>query len=78
MSNHDDRRVTELTRDELIELKQWMIDERNEAQGEGTSWGELGDADELITDEEVFERYRDVHFCDEDFFCNSDADEEDD
>lgn len=66
-----DRRVTELTRDELYELKQILIDERDEALGEGTSWDELANADDYISDEEVFERYRDTTFCSDDFFCNS-------
>ena len=31
------------------------------------SWGELAIADEMVSDEEIFEAYKDVEFVEEDF-----------
>ena len=64
--------VQELTRDELIELKQkYYIDYRDDSP----SYGELADVDTLVTDEEVYEEYADVDFVKDDFFCNLGGDE---
>lgn len=70
-------KVTELNRDQLIELKQAMLTERNDAAGEGTSYGELADVDELITDAEVYEAYADTEFSTDDFFASAGQDEPD-
>lgn len=59
--------VRDLTRDELIELKQrYYTDHCNDSP----SYGELADVDALVTDEEVFEEYADVDFVEDDFFSN--------
>lgn len=56
-------RVQELTREQLIELKQkHIIDESYHV-----SMNELADADELLSDEEIFEEFADVNFVPEDF-----------
>lgn len=55
----------ELNRDQLIELKQHMLCQRGDP-----SWGELADADSLISDEEAFAEYGDVEFVPEDFACS--------
>lgn len=65
--------VRELTHDQLEELKQRMICERNEEKGEGTSWGELASAGDLISDAEVFEEFGGVDFSDDDFSCSASA-----
>ena len=31
------------------------------------SWGELADADKIVSDEEIYKHYADTDFCDEDF-----------
>lgn len=63
--------VQELSRDQLIELKQAYITEKNDEVGEGTSWGELADADELISDKEIFAAYECYSFSNDDFFCTA-------
>ena len=71
--------VKELSRDQLVELKQHYM---AELVNEGTfaevmnrdydepSYGDLADADELISDEFIFEHYADIDFVEDDFFCS--------
>lgn len=59
--------VKELSREELIELKQHYYTEKNK----NVSWGELADIDSLVSDEEIFKEYADTDFVDEDFAINS-------
>lgn len=59
--------VRDLTREQLDELKRDMICDRNEKKGEGTSWGELASAADLISDAEVFEEWGGVDFSEDDF-----------
>lgn len=59
--------VYDLNRDQLIEVKQRMLTERLDERGESPSWGELADADDIISDEEVFAEYGDTEFVPEDF-----------
>lgn len=58
--------VHELARDQLIELKQHMLCEQG-----SPSYGELADADELVSDEAVFTAFKDTDFVDDDFFCTA-------
>jgi hypothetical protein len=62
--------VRELDRGQLIELKQAYITEKNDEVGQGTSWGELADADDIISDKEIFDRYDGYTFSNDDFFCS--------
>lgn len=55
--------VHELNREQLIQLKQAILCERDT----GTSYGELAAADELVTDEEVFMQYGGTNFVEDDF-----------
>ena len=58
-------KVTELTREQLAELKRnYLIETRD-----GVSWGELADADELVPDALVFEVYAGTDFVPDDFFA---------
>lgn len=57
--------VKDLTREQLIELKQRYYTERNE----NVSYGELADIDNLVSDNEIFEEYGHIIFVEEDFFC---------
>lgn len=61
------RSIDELTRDELIELKQHYYDEKHP---EGVSYGELAAIDELVSDEEIKEAYGGIVFVAEDFFTD--------
>lgn len=63
--------VHELSRDQLTELKGNYICEKNEERGEGTSWGEIADADEIISDAEIFEAYAGYEFGNDDFSCTA-------
>ena len=59
--------VKDLTREQLIELKQRYYTERNE----NVSYGELADIDNLVSDNEIFEEYGHITFVAEDFLCNN-------
>lgn len=60
--------VTALTRDQLVELKGNYLDERMDG---GASWGEIADADEIISDAEIFEAYAGTDFGNDDFSCTA-------
>ena len=59
--------IRELTRDQLLQVKQHYLTLKRDEAGEGVSYGELAEADELITDEEITEAYRDTEFSEDDF-----------
>ena len=59
--------VKDLTREQLIELKQRYYTERNG----NVSYGELADIDNLVSDNEIFEEYGYITFVEEDFLCTS-------
>lgn len=63
--------VHQLTPHQLEELKQTYLTQKNEANGEGTSYGELADVDNLVSDEEIFAEYEDTDFVPDDFFCTA-------
>ena len=59
--------VSELSRDQLTELKQRMIDDEiYEKEGRGAGYGGLANA-ESIPDEKVFEKYDGIEFSNDDF-----------
>ena len=60
--------VEELNREQLTQLKQNMLMERMDAEGETPSWGELAEVDSLITDEEVQQEYAGTEFVTADFW----------
>lgn len=67
--------VTELNRDQLIELKQSYLEVLNES-GEheevvGVSYGELANADEIVPDDVIFDYYDGIIFTEDDFFCSA-------
>lgn len=57
-------KVKELTRSQLVELKERYYTEKN---GD-VSYGELANIDNIVTDNEIFEEYQNVDFVEEDFF----------
>jgi hypothetical protein len=62
--------VRELNRDQLSELKQrFLFAEADEGLREWPSWGELANADALVTDEQVYEAWDGTEFVEEDFSC---------
>ena len=62
------RRVTQLTRAELTELKRAYLSETNR---KATIKELFSQADEIISDEEIFNHHKNSLFCDDDFFCNA-------
>jgi len=67
-------RLKDLTNEQRFELKQRMLTERNDEAGEGTSYGELADADKFIGDDELEAEYRGTVFSSDDFSCGVAAD----
>ncbi len=59
----------ELSRAQLIELKQRILYDRNVAGGMETSWGELVNADALVSDAEAREKYGESVFSRFRFCC---------
>lgn len=59
--------IRELNRGQLLQVKQRYLTLKKDEAGEGVSYGELAEADELITDEEIFEAYSDTEFSEGDF-----------
>ena len=59
--------INELTREQMIELKQNYYCE----QHDDASYGELADIDLLVSDDEIIEVYGDTEFSPDDFFCSA-------
>ena len=64
----------DLNNDQRIELKQRILMERNERRGEGVSYGELADADDLVSDEDARDWAKGMEFSSDDFSCGEAAD----
>ncbi len=63
--------VRELNEDQMRDLKEQMLFRLLDEHGESPSYGELADVDKIISDEEVFSRYEDRDFSEDDFFCSA-------
>lgn len=67
--------VYDLNRDQLIELKQGYLEEylRHYADpiNDGIGWAALINADEVVSDDVIFEVYAETVFTDDDFFCSA-------
>lgn len=62
-------KIRELNRGQLIELKQsYLSDKMLREEDRTPSYGELADADELVSDEEIFAQHDDTSFSPDDFF----------
>ncbi len=57
-------KLKDLTPDQKIELKQALL-----TQDRDVSYGELANADELVSDKQLEDAYGDTEFTDDDFFC---------
>jgi hypothetical protein len=55
--------LSDLNYEQKIQLKQNILTEKSES----VSYGELADADTLVTDDELEEHFGGTHFVDEDF-----------
>jgi hypothetical protein len=63
--------VYELNRDQLEELAAHYLAEKNEQNGEGTSWAELAMPLEFVSKKEVLEEYAGMVFSEDDFSCTA-------
>ena len=60
--------INELTKAQIIQLKERMLDDEcYEKEKRGASYGELTEADSLISDEEVRKHFEGTVFSEEDF-----------
>lgn len=59
--------VRELSREQLDELKQNHLTRKMDEAGESPSYGELAEASEKISDEEIFDEYDGTEFSPDDF-----------
>lgn len=72
--------VTELSREQLVELKQNYLcsladsgdyNEVFDVNYVGISYSDLANADDIVPDDVVFDNYGGVVFCDDDFICSA-------
>lgn len=59
--------LKELNSEQRLQLKQDMLTRRMDEKGESPSYGELADADRLITDEELEAEFGNTEFVPDDF-----------
>lgn len=59
--------LKELNSEQRLQLKQDMLTRRMDEKGESPSYGELADADRLITDEELETEFGNTEFVPDDF-----------
>jgi len=59
--------LKELNSDQRLQLKQDILTRRMDEKGESPSYGELADADRLITDEELEAEFGNTEFVPDDF-----------
>lgn len=59
--------INELTPEQLTQVKQRYYTEKQAEKGEGVSWGELAQINELVTDAEIIAEYSGVNFIPDDF-----------
>lgn len=57
-------KLKDLTPDQKLELKQALL-----TQDRDVSYGELANADELVSDKQLEDAYGDTEFTEDDFFC---------
>lgn len=67
-------RLKDLNDDQRMELKQAILTQRYDARGESPSYGELADADDLVSDEDLEDWYGGTEFSSDDFSCGVAAD----
>ena len=60
-------KLKDLNDDQRLQLKQDLLSRRMDEKGESPSYGELADADRLISDEELEAEFGDTEFVADDF-----------
>ena len=64
-------KVTELNRDQLVELKQRYLTDWYNGYGQCPSWEELANADTIVSDETIQDYFDGIEFVPEDFSCTA-------
>ncbi len=59
--------INELTREQLMQVKQNYYTQKQAEAGQGVSYGELATINELVTDAEIYAAYEGVTFTPDDF-----------
>ena len=59
--------LKELNSDQRLQLKQDILTRRMDAKGESPSYGELADADNLVSDQELEAEFGGTEFSPDDF-----------
>lgn len=59
--------ISQLNKEQIANLKQTYLMQHNEEVGEETSYEELANADNLISDEIIYEAYAGYNFSEDDF-----------
>lgn len=67
-------RFCDLTGEQRLEVKQRILTGRNEQRGEGTSYDELADANDLVSDQDARDWAEGMEFSADDFSCGVAAD----
>ena len=60
-------KLKDLNDDQRLQLKQDLLSRRMDEKGESPSYGELADADRLISDEELEAEFGNTEFVPDDF-----------
>lgn len=63
--------LDELNTEQKIMVKQALLTDRADAEGRDISMSELVEADNLVSDEELYEKYDGVYFTPDDFFITA-------
>lgn len=59
--------ISQLNKEQIANLKQAYLMQHNEEVGKGISYEELANADNLISDEIIYEAYAGYNFSEDDF-----------
>ena len=59
--------IRELTPEQLTQVKQRYYTQKQDEKGEGVSWGELAQINDLVSDAEIYEQFEGVSFVPDDF-----------
>ena len=59
--------IKELTPEQLTQVKQNYYTQKQAEKGEGVSWGELAQINDLVTDAEIIAEFAGVDFVPDDF-----------
>lgn len=66
--------LSDLNEDQRLELKQSHLTKKMDERGESPSYGELAEADSLVSDSELEKEYGGTEFSFDDFCCGVAAD----